>query len=56
MAKPPVSPSTSDPSLEGFNLDIRLIETSDDASSLINLTDDGCGSSCPDACAGSYVG
>ncbi|MDT0330109.1 FxLD family lanthipeptide [Nocardiopsis lambiniae] len=33
-----------------FTLDIRLIENSDTAP-LINLTDDGCGSSCPSACA-----
>lgn len=32
-----------------FTLDIRLIEQSDPAP-LINLTDDGCGSSCPSAC------
>ncbi|WP_017623422.1 FxLD family lanthipeptide [Nocardiopsis chromatogenes] len=40
---------------EGFDLDIRLIETSDEAESLINLTEDNCGSSCPNACTGSYV-
>lgn len=32
-----------------FALDIRLIENSD-TTPLINLTDDGCGSSCPSAC------
>ncbi|MFJ6022907.1 FxLD family lanthipeptide [Nocardiopsis alba] len=32
-----------------FTLDIRLIENSD-TTPLINLTDDGCGSSCPSAC------
>lgn len=34
-----------------FELDIRVIESSDVAASLINLTDDNCGSSCPKACA-----
>lgn len=33
-----------------FELDIRVIESTD-AASLINLTDDNCGSSCPNACA-----
>ena len=33
-----------------FDLDIRVLEFSDAAASLINLTDDGCGSSCPNAC------
>ncbi|WP_159944683.1 FxLD family lanthipeptide [Nocardiopsis sp. FR6] len=33
-----------------FALDIRLIENSDSLAQLINLTDDGCGSSCPSAC------
>jgi FxLD family lantipeptide len=32
-----------------FDLDIRIIESSD-AAALINLTDDGCGSTCPRAC------
>ena len=35
---------------EPFDLDIRVIEASDAAAALINLTDDGCGSSCPNAC------
>ncbi|MBE1533236.1 FxLD family lanthipeptide [Actinomadura algeriensis] len=34
-----------------FELDIRVLESSDGAASLINLTDDNCGSSCPKACA-----
>ncbi|WP_081748662.1 FxLD family lanthipeptide [Nocardiopsis sp. CNT312] len=32
-----------------FVLDIRLIETSD-TTPLINLTDDGCGTTCPSTC------
>ena len=32
-----------------FTLDIRLIENSD-TTPLINLTDDGCGASCPSTC------
>lgn len=32
-----------------FTLDIRLIEGGD-ITPLINMTDDGCGSSCPSAC------
>ncbi|WP_075926980.1 FxLD family lanthipeptide [Nocardiopsis sp. CNR-923] len=39
------TPASSSP----FTLDIRLIETSD-TTPLINLTDDGCGTSCPDTC------
>lgn len=41
------TPADSDP----FDLDIRIIESSDEFAVLINLTDDGCGSSCPSACA-----
>ncbi|PDP86568.1 FxLD family lantipeptide [Glycomyces fuscus] len=33
-----------------FALDIRLIE-GEDTTPLINMTDDGCGASCPNACA-----
>ncbi|WP_019610919.1 FxLD family lanthipeptide [Nocardiopsis sp. CNS-639] len=33
-----------------FALDIRLIENSDSLAQLINLTDDGCGTSCPTTC------
>jgi FxLD family lantipeptide len=36
---------------EPFDLDIRVIEFGDAAVPLINLTDDGCGSTCPRACA-----
>ena len=34
-----------------FDLDIRFIETSDAAATLVNLTDDGCGSTCASPCA-----
>lgn len=34
-----------------FDLDIRVIEIGDSTVPLINLTDDGCGSTCPKACA-----
>jgi FxLD family lantipeptide len=34
-----------------FDLDIRFIETSDTAATLVNLTDDGCGSTCSSPCA-----
>jgi FxLD family lantipeptide len=34
-----------------FDLDIKVIESGDVAATLINLTDDGCGSTCPKACA-----
>ncbi|UYB39264.1 FxLD family lanthipeptide [Streptomyces sp. Je 1-4] len=37
----PQGPTTSD----GFDLDITLVEVAD-AAGLINLTDDGCGSTC----------
>lgn len=46
------APRTEQPRVSSatpFALDIRLIEQSDTAP-LINLTDDGCGSSCPSAC------
>ncbi|CAL2073776.1 FxLD family lanthipeptide [Streptomyces murinus] len=43
----PVGTAAGDP----FDLDISVLESADDAASLINLTDDGCGSSCPKACA-----
>jgi FxLD family lantipeptide len=33
------------------DLDISVLESGDGAATLINLTDDGCGSSCPKACA-----
>lgn len=33
-----------------FDLDIRVIEFGDEAAALIELTDDGCGSTCPKAC------
>ncbi len=33
-----------------FDLDIRVIEFGDQAATLIELTDDGCGSTCPKAC------
>lgn len=38
-----------------FDLDITVLETSDEAARLINLTDDGCGSTCPLACATAMV-
>lgn len=44
-------PTTDDP----FDLDITVLETSDEAATLINLTDDGCGSTCPSACATAIV-
>ncbi|MCZ1001164.1 FxLD family lanthipeptide [Streptomyces mirabilis] len=34
-----------------FDLDISVLESDDGPASLIVLTDDGCGSSCPSACA-----
>jgi FxLD family lantipeptide len=37
--------------VDPFDLDIRVIEAGDTAAALINLTDDGCGSTCPKACA-----
>jgi FxLD family lantipeptide len=33
-----------------FDLDIRVIEFGDTAPGLINLTDDGCGSTCASPC------
>jgi FxLD family lantipeptide len=34
-----------------FDLDIRVIESGDAAATLINITDDNCGSTCGGACA-----
>jgi FxLD family lantipeptide len=34
-----------------FDLDISVLESGDEAASLINLTDDGCGSTCASPCA-----
>lgn len=45
----PQTDETAEP--DPFDLDIRIIELADAAAALINLTDDGCGSSCPKACA-----
>ena len=36
--------------LDPFDLDIHVIEFGDSAASLINLTDDGCGSTCASPC------
>lgn len=47
----PVQNTQDSPSSESpFALDIRLIENSDSLAQLINLTDDGCGTSCPTTC------
>lgn len=34
-----------------FDLDISVLESGDRAATLINLTDDGCGSTCASPCA-----
>lgn len=34
-----------------FDLDISVLESSDGEGTLINLTDDGCGSTCSSPCA-----
>jgi FxLD family lantipeptide len=48
------APAETEPALSheagGFDLDIRLIESGDEADSLLNLTDDGCSASCPQSC------
>ncbi|MFV2178733.1 FxLD family lanthipeptide [Actinomadura sp. LOL_016] len=49
METPPAAGETANQ--DPFDLDIRVLESSDAAASLINLTDDNCGSSCPKACA-----
>jgi len=40
---------TTDP--DPFDLDIRIVEFGDAAVTVVNVTDDGCGSTCPRACA-----
>ncbi|MFC8006578.1 MULTISPECIES: FxLD family lanthipeptide [Streptomyces] len=34
-----------------FDLDLSVLESSDGQAALINLTDDGCGSTCSSPCA-----
>jgi FxLD family lantipeptide len=38
-----------------FDLDIRFIESGPNANTVIAMTDDGCGSTCPSACTTSAV-
>jgi FxLD family lantipeptide len=45
----PRTHETTEP--DPFDLDIRIIESGGLAATLIDLTDDGCGSTCPKACA-----
>lgn len=40
---------TTEDAASPFTLDIRLFE-GEDVTPLINMTDDGCGSSCPSSC------
>ncbi|GLI00935.1 FxLD family lanthipeptide [Phytohabitans aurantiacus] len=37
--------------MDPFDLDIRFIENGEAAATLINLTDNGCGSTCASPCA-----
>lgn len=39
-----------------FELDITFIEQGATAAALLNVTDDGCGSTCPNACGTSFEG
>ncbi len=48
---PTVETDGSDP----FALDIRVIESGDAAATLIDLTDDGCGSTCSSPCATNFA-
>jgi FxLD family lantipeptide len=43
-------PATTTPA-QAFDLDIRALEAHDAGASLIRVTDDNCGSTCPQACA-----
>ncbi|MEU4659489.1 FxLD family lanthipeptide [Streptomyces sp. NPDC023723] len=36
---------------EPFDLDVSVLESGDGQATLINLTDDGCGSTCSSPCA-----
>ena len=45
------SNATAESALDDFDLDIRIIESGDTVETLINLTDDGCGSTCASPCA-----
>jgi FxLD family lantipeptide len=44
----PRVPEETEP--DPFDLDIRVVEFGGRAADLIELTDDGCGSTCPKAC------
>ncbi|GAA0642878.1 hypothetical protein GCM10009548_04220 [Streptomyces malaysiensis subsp. malaysiensis] len=51
-----VSDSTSGGLVEDeFELDITVLESGDRSAKLINLTDDGCGSTCSSPCASSVA-
>jgi FxLD family lantipeptide len=41
------------PQLDDWDLDVTIIESGPEADRLIRMTDDGCGSTCASACAGS---
>lgn len=46
------SPYTAD---DPFDLDITVIEVGEAADTMIQMTDDNCGSSCPNACTTSVA-
>jgi FxLD family lantipeptide len=51
MSTTELKPETSEPAeADSFDLDIRVIESGDAAASLINVTDNGCGSTCASPC------
>ncbi|MDT5023576.1 MAG: hypothetical protein QOE61_2 [Micromonosporaceae bacterium] len=47
--------TTETAGLDPFDLDIRVIESGDAAATLIDLTDDGCGSTCASPCATNFA-
>jgi len=49
MELTPQAGKTAQP--DPFDLDISVLESGDAAATLINLTDDGCGSTCASPCA-----
>lgn len=49
------TPSATTADADPFDLDIRVIESGDAAATLIDLTDDGCGSTCASPCATNFA-
>jgi FxLD family lantipeptide len=47
---PPAADGRQEPGMDGFELDITIVEGGPAADQLIRLTDNGCNSTCATAC------